>query len=96
MGDINMTHQELLTACKMHGFELTPKTIKEHNFIPIVRFERGLGAEYVNLKSIKSTTIFDAMKQAEEEAVLYFKSNLSDAVIKEVRLKINNGNYDQN
>lgn len=84
-----MTYEELLAECEFHGLSLVPKNkTVERRFTAIARFERGLGAEYVNLKPVEAKTISEAQKLAETQAALYFKSTagLEDAVINQVRI----------
>ena len=84
-----MTYKELIAACETHGFSLVPKEQKPHKFTAIARFERGLGAEYVNLTPVVAKTINEAQTLANTQAVLYFKSTigLEDAVVSEVRIR---------
>ena len=85
-----LTYEELMVACELHGFKLVPQDKpKEYVFSAIARFERGFGPEYVNLKSVKSKTIHEAQKEANEQAATYFRDTegLQNAVISEVRIR---------
>lgn len=84
-----LTYEELLAECELHGFSLATKNkVIEHKFTAIARFERGLGAEYVNLKPVEAKTISEAQTLANTQSALYFKATvgLEDAVVKEVRI----------
>lgn len=85
-----LTYEELLAECELHGFKLVqqekPKT---HKFTAIARFERGLGPEYVNLRSVEAMTINEAQQLADTQATMYFRSTegLEEAVINEIRIR---------
>jgi hypothetical protein len=85
-----LTYEELLAECEMHGLTLVPKECpKPHKFTAIARFERGFGAEYVNLRSVEAMTIHEAQQLADTQATLYFKSteDLEGAALNEVRIR---------
>lgn len=85
-----LTYEELLAECEMHGLTLVPKEHpKSHKFTVIARFERGLGAEYVNLRSVEAMTIYDAQQQAEDQASLHFRSTegMEGVIAIEVRIR---------
>jgi hypothetical protein len=82
-----MTLEELLKECNKHGINVTlPPSTK--TFDVIVRYNRGLGPEYVNLDSVAASTIKDAQNIAQIQANELLKyPGMEKAIINEVKIR---------
>ena len=87
-----MTYEQLLIECAKRGLKLVPDnntSSKIYEFSVIVRFNRGLGAECINLKNVRASTIHEAQILADEQAQNYFKitPDMKEAIIGEIKIR---------
>lgn len=85
-----MTLEELRIEAEKLGVSLVEKPKNQlHEYTVIVRYDRGLGPEYINLKSVFAKTPNDAQLLAEQQAFCLFatEDDFKKAVINEVKIK---------
>jgi len=83
---MELTTEELIRECQRRGLKIE-KPKEGMTFKVVVRYDRGLGAEYINLHDVTAKNIAEAQQQAEEMASLHFLAHYDeDTVINQVRI----------
>ncbi len=85
MGDLMTELEKLLAECEKWGLKVSmPEKIPMYK--AIMRYNRGLGPEYITLKPITAATVQEAQEQADSQAQERIKTFGKKAFVSEVRI----------